>query len=239
MNKINKLILGILAISFVLSGCTPSDQSIRNRIVKLVNKTGGSCSGEQVKAPSGKSYILTAGHCAGLADKADGTIGVMKEDGSMIRRRIIAEDPKSDLLLLEEMPGIEGLEIAQASFDTQEVRTFSHGAGFKTYITSGVIVQDTDIKILIFPIMSEEDGARCAGMPKYERLDLKIFGVTLVQLCVLNVRETTITAMSTPGSSGGAMVDSEGRLIGVISAGSDKFTDCIRLIDIKNFLAGY
>ncbi len=210
-----------------------SDSYIRERVVQLTSERG-SCSGEQIHTANGGDYILTAAHCRILADK-DGTMTVARENGSKLRRRVVAEDGASDLLLLEGLPGLKGLDIASHSRETQEVRTFTHGAALKTYKTEGVLVEDKQINVLIGAIIDDAGQAACeAGGAKMKSLDLGF-----LKACVMSVTETITTAMIVPGSSGGAVVDSSGSLVGVVSAGGDSLGALVRLSDIHAFLAGY
>lgn len=215
---------------------SPSDSFIHNRVVKLVSERGA-CSGEQIEAPSGTSYVLTAAHCRILADSA-GSIRVILEDGTKISRRVIAEDPNSDLLLLEGVPGLSGLKIASNSFQDEHVRTFTHGKARNTYQTEGRLIQNEVVQVILEIISSDEALSRCKSAPKYEVVEAESFSGP-VSVCLLSVRETVTTAFIVPGSSGGAVLDDSGRLLGVVSAGDDKFGFLVRRDDIERFLAGY
>ena len=213
-----------------------SEDYFYSRTVKLLGN-GRFCSGEQVQAPSGESYILTAAHCRPLADK-DGVVDVIKEDGTHIPRKVVLEDKASDLLLLEGLPGIRGLEIAKHVYPHQHVRTYTHGRAYNTYKTEGVIIQDQQVDILIRPIQSLEDQQMCESMPKYKVKDVdSFFGP--VKGCFMEVSETLTTAFITHGSSGGMVVDDDGRLVGVVSAGDDLYGCLVQLDDIKAFLKGF
>lgn len=109
---------------------TPSDTHIRSRIVRITSDRG-MCSGEQVRAPSGQDYILTAGHC-NILSSSDGAYNVVTEDGKSLKRHLVQEDPNSDLMLLEGLPGV----VAQA-YRGQRVKTFTHGRDLDTYSTEG------------------------------------------------------------------------------------------------------
>lgn len=207
----------------------PSDNEIRSKVVKLTSKQG-SCSGQQVVGASGMDYILTAGHCKPL--EVNGSIMVTTEDGRSLYRRIIVEDEESDLLLLEGVPNMPGLAIAPVSFPKQPVRTFTHGRGFDTYRTEGALIQNYQISV---PVSEAEN---CPKMPKYRVVEYNtMFGP--LEVCALSVIETVTTAMIVPGSSGGAVVNSDGELVGVVSAGDGVFGYLVSLSDIKKFLHNY
>jgi hypothetical protein len=237
----SKPILALLTIAAVaiLHSLTASlpESAIRSNVVQLVSPNG-SCSGEQIKAPSGKTYILTAGHCRPL--EKDGSITAINSDGQKIERRIIAEDPKSDLLLLEGLPNRGGLEIASSSRMGDHIRTFTHGAAKAAYKTEGELIQDEVISILVGIIESDKDREQCKSAPKYaiDKVDV-FFGLVTMEACVMKVAETSSTAMTVPGSSGGAVVNDRGELVAVVSAGGDGFSYLVRHIDIVNFLAAY
>lgn len=234
MKRLSKFIALALCATLLVS-CAPSDSYIRHRVVKLTNDSRkGSCSGEQVRAPSGLDYILTAAHCRGLADK-DGSIVVITEKNKELRRKIIAEDSEADLLLLEGLPNIKGLEIAKSNYRGQSVRTFTHGGGRDTYTTEGMMIQSERVTVPIFIINSQEDSTQCSSKPKYVEIDAYIF-----KMCILSVDMFASTAGIIPGSSGGAALDYKGRLIGVASAGDSSGTSYwVGVKDIKRFLSGY
>lgn len=219
----------ILGVYWTLSA--PSDAHIQARIVRITSDRG-MCSGEQVRAPSGQHYILTAGHCDGLKS-SDGSYKITTEDGKVLNRKEIAEDPNSDLLLLEGIPGVEGLDIANYSWQGERVRTFTHGRNLDTYRTEGGFIQVSMIDIPVFPAETDSDKERCAKSPKFRFFEE--YGI-----CALHVAEQVSTAFIAPGSSGGAVVDSAGELIGVASASDGTgFYFFVTLPDIKAFLRNY
>lgn len=229
MKVIKGLIAVVLAI-LLFASYGPSEGHIKSRTVML--QGDGSCSGEQVVAPSGESYILTAGHCRGVSK--DGiSIEVKDEFGHILPRRIIAEDPNSDLLLLEGLPGVKGLKIAGSWHKGQHIRTFTHGRGLDLYKTEGYLVQEKQITVVL-PLDADEE---CPA-PKAHDGELN-YGFFSVQACILDVPEIMITAMVAPGSSGGLIVDDAGDLIGVVSVGDGVFGGTVRLQDIQKFLNNY
>lgn len=226
--------LGIIAlvISTICLFSGKSDYYLRSRVVKLSSEKG-SCSGEQIRSPSGVDYILTAAHCAGLSTDGN-SIKATTEDGKELMRRIIAEDDKSDLLLLEGLPNLEGLRIADSSYPREHVRTFTHGHGMPTYKTEGVLIGEQPILVPLKVIVSSDDELACSK-PKNKIIDM--FGV--MKLCMLDVSEMATTALIVPGSSGGLVVDDSGDLAGVVSAGGGGFGFLVPLRHVKDFLKSY
>lgn len=220
----------IVALS-ALTSRSPSDEHIRSRIVRIMSDRG-MCSGEQIKAPSGQNYILTAGHCDKLIGP-DGSYLVVTEDGKKLNRRQIAEDPNSDLILLEGLPGVEGLSVASDVDAKEKVRTFTHGSNFDTYSTEGQFIQLKLVDIPLFQLESDSDVSRCTNSPKYRMYPEE-------KVCALHIVEQASTAFIAPGSSGGAVVDSSGSLVGVASASDGVgFFYFVTLSDIRSFLNNY
>lgn len=191
------------------------------------------CSGEQVRTPSGKDVIISAAHCLPLADK-DGIFHVKDEDGHLLDRKLIAEDPNSDLIIIEGLPNLRGLQIAKKDARFEHVRTFSHGSNMDTYTTEGVIVQDLKIQVPLGLALMPAEQKACLAKPKNSiGYIMGIFPV-----CMMDLVETVMTAKIVPGSSGGATVNDQGDLIGVNSASdSNQFSFIVTLSDIHRFLS--
>lgn len=210
------------------------DSYFMSKSVKLVSDRG-SCSGQQVTAASGSIYILTAAHCLILA--RDGSITALTEDGRRMQRRVIAEDINSDLALLEGVPLMPGLEIADKVSRGDHVRTYTHGSGFPTYKTEGQIIDEKQVQVLQ-EITQGELTVKC-DMPKNKKLELDTaFGK--FKACIIDTMGIVTDARIVPGSSGGMVVSDSGKLVGVVSAGNDAgFGFLVDLKDIQNFLSNY
>jgi hypothetical protein len=233
MKKVIVSLIVLIALVSSTFSCQTSGEKVKESVVKLTS-AHEQCSGIQVKAPSGMTYILTAGHCKGIAD-ASGSILVMTEDKKQVQRKIIAEDPASDLLLLEGAPGVPGLDVASHDRRGQFIRTFTHGHGLDTYETDGILIGDLSIKIPA----EEIDLLECVKMPKYKKETIDMFFGITADICALEVTETVTNALIIPGASGGAAVDSRGHLIGICSATGGGLGYLVTLKDINKFLKGY
>ena len=234
--KLAKLTAALLIAGCLWASCKGRSESwLRHRSVKLTSGRGG-CSGEQVRSPHGEDYILTAGHCKVL--EVDGSINVTDEDGTKITRRVIAEDPNSDLLLLEGLPGVRGIDIADSSYAKEHVRTFTHGSLMDTYKTEGELVQNKQVDVIVGMITNSEEAAACVSKPKNIIYQMPP-PFDFFTACIMSTMETVSTAPIVPGSSGGMVVDDSGKLVGVASASDEHFYYFVRLQDIKAFLSGY
>jgi hypothetical protein len=218
----------IIIISYALS---PSDRYLKNRVVKLLGDHG-QCTGEQVKAPSGKMYILTAGHCKGLQEA--GFILAVDEAGKTYKVKVIDEDPNADLLLLEGIPGLSGLSVARNILRSEHVRTYTHGGGMDTYRTDGDVIGTYEQDGMLAPILTEEQRLECILFPKN-----KVYHYQYGTACILHTPFTVTTAMIIPGSSGGPVVNVFGQLIGVVSATDGHMSSLVTLSDIHTFLAKF
>lgn len=216
--------------SFVMT----NDDYLFSRSVKLVGN-GHACSGQQVKGDSGKDYILSAAHCHLLADK-EGNIMTITQDGKEMMRRVIAEDSKSDLLLLEGIPNLKGLQIAKKLAYRQNVITVTHGKGLEAFKTIGAAIQAVPIKVIVNPYND-----LCVGAKFKEETaitDSNPFGIP-EKICVMEVAEIAFTAPSMPGSSGGMIVNENYELVSIVSAGDGVLTYGVQLSDIQNFIKNY
>lgn len=212
-----------------------TEQYPRSRVVKITGN-GRGCSGEQIRAPSGVNYILSAGHC--MVTAVGGQVTVYTEDGRTLQRRVIAEDPDSDLMLIEGLPNMRGLTIAKEIKIGSKFRTFTHGAMLDTFKTEGQIIEQMLINIPLFSIYSPADEQRCLVASKFKIIETHSM-LGSIPMCALSLEETVTTAFVIGGSSGGMAINDKDELIGVVSAGGQGFGMLVTLEDINNFVGNY
>ena len=205
-----------------------SDLYLRNRVFKLTGN-GASCSGVQVTAPTGKVYVLTAGHCAALV--VEGKVYASGESGQSYVLDFIEEDQFSDLMLLSAPPG-PGVSIASGLDKHEHVRTLTHGRGMPTYRTDGEYVMLDFSTVPLFPILSFNDQYKCNQVKEQVIID----SFTGVRECALVTFQSITTADVIPGSSGGPLFDDDGKLAGIVSATDGKFSSFVTISDMVAFL---
>jgi hypothetical protein len=249
MKRILMLVMAALAITAFLSVGQSDEQTagipqpdkasdtyVRSRVVKLFKKDAGSCSGIQIITPSGKFATLTAGHCIGLLDDNKQML-VEDEEGHIHRVDFIAESPDSDLMLLTSWEN-EGIEVAKFTFLHQKVHTMTRGKGYAAHRTDGELMNETMVTFMDSVIEGPDDIEKCKKMgPKAIVAEMQVFIFT-IPACMIQTMEVVSTASIVPGSSGGALMDATGALVGIASAGrdDDPFGLFVRLTDIHMFL---
>lgn len=232
-STIKAIIMYVLVTAGILSLLPTnkaSDSYIRDRIVMLVSETGG-CSGVQVIAPSKKVYIMTAGHCSGLLDK-DNTMTAIDENGDRSIVKLVELDAKDDLMLLTS-PNNKGIDIASRVFTHELIHTLTHGDMEPTFRTDGELL---DIRTITIPLnfttsVEEEDQCIADG-----HIPMRVFGP--ISVCAMVVSEQMTTAWVVPGSSGGAALNEQGELIGIVSiSDGGHFSGIVPLEEIKIFIS--
>lgn len=218
----------------------------------------GSGTGFMVKAPSGKSYLLTNDHvCDASTDGAH--LSVMDDNGEFIPRSILHRSEKTDLCLLEGMPGVEGLTVSTSPPDKGDsLAAVGHPAGYLTTMTKGTLIMSKDIEIPEGYISIKMGSApeelipqELGGMlesecdkPKNKVLVQKrdFLGLEYVVKVCMNVTKNAYftTILAQPGSSGSAVVNGWGQVIGVLFAGdSFGWSMLVSQEDMQDFLKKY
>jgi hypothetical protein len=235
---LKKLSLGLL-VALALVGYSinksPSEKEIRSKVVKLTGN-GYSCSGTQINAPSGNNYIITAGHCADLAEH--GSVYVQLDNQRPIPRRVIEVSRTTDLMLLEGVPELDGLSVSfNPPSETDTITSYTHGAGYKTYKSTGEYIETRKVYVLDHIIQSKEDLNTCTD-PKFQVVPMDL-GFFQIQACVLFIDSYISSLWSVGGSSGGLVVNQSGQMIGVVYGGDDHFSMIVPLSEIHKFLSSY
>lgn len=213
----------LIAICLALFGCSPIQP--KSRTMMLVS-ADGSCSGTQIRAASGKDYILSAAHCNPMAFQ--GKIMVIDENGRLFTRHMIDMDTDKDLMLLQGVPDMEGLPIAKKARTGQAVVSYTHGHGLPAYEAWGKLLGSVHTIQVPYEIETEAQLKAC-----------KVVMPSMMGLFCMKDRKTWKTSMKVmPGSSGGGVLDTSGQLLGVVSAGytTNHQGELVPLYQIQQFL---
>lgn len=224
------LMMSALVVTSLYARQSPNDY-VRDRVV-LLSSTRGTCSGVEIRSPSGKPLTLTAGHCSELL--VNGKMVAETEDGKKYTLSLVALDPKSDLMLLTGIPG-RHLEIA-AKYESkhQHVHTMTHGDGMPSYRTDGEILKETDNQVTVFVIMSDADLTACR-VKGGKTMITSFFEMSCIEI----YHSMMTTAKVVPGSSGGPVLNDKEQLIGIVSISNQiGFSGMVTIQDIHAFLKG-
>lgn len=221
-----------------------------------VNSGGGT--GFAVKAPSGRSYILTNDHVCGVSTEGL-TVLVTGPQGS-IRRNIIGHDENSDLCIIEGMPGVEGLSVAGSAPSIGDTLTVvGHPRLMPTHVSTGELTGASTISVSMGPISVtnpetgevEQIDPKSGGilpeqcmMKKHRQQDVDLdmmFFIVKVKFCILTVEDAYITSVIIhPGNSGSPVVNFWGNVEGVAFASDEtNWGRMVPLKDVKAFLKNY
>lgn len=259
----------LLLLGLIVGTCSIKAPEIRDSWIKhkvgsksyrIVQPGYGMGTGFAVEAPSGASYVLTNDHvCEMSADKLH--LLVIDDNGEYIPRMILQRSDKSDLCLLEGMPGVQGLKLASSTPDSGDLLwTVGHPSGYLTTLTRGELIMRQDVEIPVGPISIKSDGEpeklieeQDGGIleedchkPKNRIRELKrisfITGkLVIIRLCTnVTSKAYFTTVLGQPGSSGSAVANGWGEIVGVLFAG-DRFgwSIMVSLDDVKDFLKKY
>lgn len=220
----------------------------------------GSGTGFAVKAPSGITYIVTNDHvCAGFTSSSNPNLLVVDSNGNEMMRKVIERSVKSDLCLVEGMPGVEGLSLSKsAPAIGQVIASVGHPAGYNITLSRGEVIQIEDVSIvkaliaLISPTgiesaVAEEDGGILASKCNQPKNQIGIvnidtlFGPLPAKACFNVTKGAYMTNMLIqPGSSGSPLVNFYGQVVGVVFASdSAHWGTAVSLNDLKDLLKLY
>jgi hypothetical protein len=225
--------LTLLIIGYDQYSIYNRDHYVFPKVVQLLSERG-SCSGIHVEVNK-KTYILSASHCLPLKNEQN---EILVKDDLMtgpIPRKVLYEDTSSDIIMLESLPNRNGVKLAKNIDLREDIYSYTHGAGLATHKTIGYYIQNMIIEVPLFPIFSEEDEKKCdIKKPKYKIMDMFI-----LKACILKTDSMVTEMPSAPGSSGGAVVNKYGELIGLVFAGSSRYTFLVTLTDLQRVLSNW
>lgn len=217
-------------------------------MIKDVNRpNGGGGTGFHVRAPSGKTYILTNHHVCNVGTKdEDAQAGrdmlVLASDGSRHVRRIVATYPYNDLCLLEGIDGVKGLSVSSSNDVGDIVSAVGHPHLRPVTMTRGELVAETYASSL-WKTANTPQG--CGGFQtEAYRLtpeEQKYLRTKNSFACIRTTDVMLTTVQVLPGSSGSPVVDYTGSIVGVVYLGmtDNNWSGLVPLKHIRKFLKDY
>lgn len=193
---------------------------------------GGGGTGFAVKAPSGKTYILTNDH---ICSPAKNSFVFIKFGMFNLRSEIVARSPKTDLCLVTAPLYEVGLDLASELPDLGDpVVAVGHPAlDLLTVSNKGEIISVIDTVL-----SSEAENEKECDLtnPKFRLVERE--GTKYCILHVPSAYSTSVLVKS--GNSGSPLVNFYGEVVGVV-AGMDRYNWAlaVSLDDIKEFLEDY
>lgn len=265
--------LAVIAVLFCFNLKTPEMHSmylrynVGSRVYIITNsKNQGGGTGFAVKAPSGKTYIMTNYHvCDALKKRSGGKsdeVIVEQNNGKKLARKIIATSDYSDLCLIEGLPGVSGLSVGDVPYEGQKLYSVGHPGLKPRTVSTGDIQGFMDLELPEGPIsgimrvggkvvdqhqftpaeggISEADCQKPKNRIKTFKRGVLFFEIEM-KMCLNVTKDTYITNMlSQPGASGSPVVDSWGNVIGVLFAGDEySWAFMVNANDVKQFLEMY
>jgi secreted trypsin-like serine protease len=222
----------VLSVISFLTACkdTASDSYVRNRVLQLKSHKDA-CTGVQVKAPSGNVYTLTAAHCKIILDD-DSSVMSTDERGNEKRIYMLDIDEGKDLMLMTS-PNAKSIDIANKTYKHEHIHTMTHGHMHASYRTDGELLEEQKLTVPENINFSDADTKECNAKQWHESVDSGF-----VSYCVRDFYEMMTSAQVYPGSSGGPILDDQGKLVGIVSISEEGtiYSGSVTLKQIQSFL---
>lgn len=214
---------------------------VGSKVVLIMGEKGGG-SGFHVKAPSGKTYILTNAHICLIADKKDYLDIYLYGSSVPIKSKVVKRMETHDLCLIEGLSGVTGIGIADSVDVGETVGIVGHPGLRPLSLSKGEIIGATMIELIFGMDLKEK---QCIGKTiKAEDIKDPMFEFIMAMmgkesLCLANLPTTMLNAISYGGNSGSPVVNFWGNTVGVLFAGNPRQptdTHLVPLAEIKKFL---
>jgi S1-C subfamily serine protease len=230
---------GVLLVGICLQSQRLHYKYIRNHtanaVVKITNFAGTSGgTGFHVKAPSGKTYIMTNDHVCDLA--VNNMLLVEQSDKLPIAKKVIERFDYTDLCLIEPIEGVSGLSVANESKSGEKIYVVGHPLLWDITLTEGEFISRYVAEVILYFIADEKELKEC-NKPKNRVVEVEMLFFK-VPACLLTVDAYQSNIHILPGSSGSPAVNFWGNLVGVAFAGDKNifWGSFITIDDIKKVL---
>lgn len=219
-----------------------SESSLRKALsssVVYVAKPGlGGGTGFVVADDHSHRYLVTNAHVC-KAVKEEGSVDVMLEDGTMLKRPIVEISEKEDLCIIAAPNNVPALSMGSGYDAGDMVYVLGHPGLQPLTFSKGEITHEGPVTIGLYAIGDEEDEKRCVGInERIIEVDI-IFGT--IRVCVKEYQSIHTTVEIFPGNSGSPLVNDRGEVIGVMFAGSSEshWGSAVTLEALKDLINKY
>lgn len=214
--------------------------TISPNVVRLVrpsnHKTGGT--GFSVQAASGLSYTITNRHVCELAENNIMHVNI-NESGRYYNLQVIEKSEETDLCLLQNLPGKQGLKLAWEVTDNEDIAVIGHPLLMPLVLSRGRTGVETTIQLLFRFNVSEDE---CKGDAMHIEEAPPLYRLQgIYNACVFTLHAMPTNAIIYPGNSGSPMVNFYGNIVGVIFAADNRtnWGYAVTLDDLTEFLSKY
>lgn len=201
------------------------------RVWNMAHNGGGT--GFTVKAPSGKTYLMTNGHVCGLADN-EGRLMLQGTDGTFYTSHVKELYKYHDLCLVNAKQEWPALKVASSASRGEDIYILGHPGLEPLSLVKGQINDNLTISIEIGRNMECEG----EGLEKVDAGPLgEMFGIS--SICVRTLDSQPVTANIYPGNSGSPVFNKYGNVAGVAFASNEYSRGYIVPLQyVKSFLEG-
>lgn len=225
LRSVNKIIMCLILFLFSLSfnALAVDVIDLATRSVVKVQEDTVKATGFLIKAPNGKSYVITNNHVCYVSRK-----NTVERYGEFteVPVTIVAQSVRYDLCALTPVPGLP-LKLAKSP-RAGTLIVAGHPKGQRLKITAGVRKGNAvDQEDYMQPSMSD--------CPEYSNKEY-VFGVSR---CIVYLEVEVITAEAALGSSGSPVLNDNGEVVGVVATASYNTSEGTGMIPwghIKEFL---
>ena len=202
---------------------------VGSKVVKIVNPNKGGGTGFHVKAKSGQTYILTNAHICEMSENGEPLQVTLEGSKQPMDRKIIFVSKKHDMCLMEAIPGVEGLSLANNVDIGDKITVVGHPNLRPLILSEGELIdKDSETQIVKYIIETEEQQNKCEG--KIATF-MGFFGP--VTVCLQADQAYQVAAITYPGNSGSPVVNKFGNVIGLLYAGRGNIVNDAYLVKLE------
>lgn len=187
---------------------------VGDSVVQVLHPTKfGGGTGFAVEGASGTDYIATNSHVCEVA--VDGWVRIQKDGEESYNRKVVYQDNKHDLCLIEGDRRLAPLELASAPKKGDIHYVVGHPGLRQLTVSKGEFIGMDTIQLLVKAETRED----CTG-EVIELNDMEKYFYNMEFACVKSFYSYASTAVIYGGNSGSPVVNKYGNIIGVAFAGN-------------------